>query len=856
MKSFFRLFIALFLGLFFIISAYAFVNISTLNAYYDFENASAICQDKSALGNDCVNSGTTNVSSDFLPNGGTSARNFDGSNDFLTISTGIDFANGFTMGWWQKADTTSGVRALWRLASGDNFQTFYNEPVFGTGLCAAIFSGGWTAVCDASPTTTNTHYIFTFDATNMELFRNGSSIANQTSTIGGSEFGDAKFSDGSSDYDGIMDEFTLFNKSLNQTEALDLFLNGVVFVVPVTISFENVSANGETLSNNTFFNTTDLDFLIELNSSNNNTLINLSYSLDGAGFVSFSTNSINGTLNLTLNESLHTIQFFAENNETNETSEIFNFTVDVTAPELNISLPTEVFSYLLNLSQNISVSDFSTCTVRIFDINSTGGKTFVENNTCSNQSYVFPTNGNKSLDIFAIDLAGNLNASINNTILVNPLQNFSFVDITNTTIENFSFNNINFTTIAFFPIFDLVTESDLPTNITLTFEKLGFVTTNITFSLNSTSELDITTQVNTSTLLVDIFDRGSRNLLTGLTTLTLIGPAGFNTTTTTGQVNISNMSLVPGDYQLLAEHSGFSTESIFFSFSGQENIPLKLYLLNLSESDAGTITIIVKDQLSQFVEGAIVKVLEWIPGDSAFSSVAEGTTNVEGEVLFNIQLETRVYKFQATKSSITTVTGQEIIQVNGDTRTIILVDIGLETDPALEGFSFISNETLLNNFTTVSFFFNDADNLVSQGCLTTYRVSGLTRTQLNQSCVSSSSSEIFISTPINETFNVEVVASVSIGSIDYPLKTFSYESTEALSSALSAIGLDVIIPMTILLLGLGLGLVTGFIELGVIGTFIGIWVSVLIVPSVISTSLAVFVSGIGIIMLWGGFRKK
>ena len=82
----------------------------------------------------------------------------------------------------------------------------------------------------------------------------------------------------------------------------------------------------------------------------------------------------------------------------------------------------------------------------------------------------------------------------------------------------------------------------------------------------------------------------------------------------------------------------------------QEILNVDIYMLNSSQPDAGTITLVVKNSLSQFVEGTICSALEWKPAQSAFVSVAQGLTNVNGETIINIELGTKIYKFSLPKT--------------------------------------------------------------------------------------------------------------------------------------------------------------------------------------------------------------
>ncbi len=206
------------------------------------------------------------------------------------------------------------------------------------------------------------------------------------------------------------------------------------------LEFNIIEVNNVTFTNNSLFNLTTLDFFTNVTIVGNSN-INQSFSFDGGNFTQYATNNISGNFSINnLTNGIHTLQFRAFNTESNTTTGIFNFIIDLNAPTLIITLPNEFNFYDgFNFSQFISIVDNETsilsCTVIIPGEITT---------TCDNESYTFLTNGNKSISIIAIDNASNFNFSLNNTMLVNPFQQFNFVDGASNNVTNFTFGGGKF----------------------------------------------------------------------------------------------------------------------------------------------------------------------------------------------------------------------------------------------------------------------------------------------------------------------------------------------------------------------------------------------------------------------------
>ena len=560
---------------------------------------------------------------------------------------------------------------------------------------------------------------------------------------------------------------------------------------------------------------------------------------DGASCTKFT--SINCTGYKDLTEGMHNITFKAVdvNGTTNATA---NFTIDITPPVINNNILSEYNSYTFDFNSSCTDVNLEFCNISL------NNQTVLLNSS----SFTSTRNGNITFSISARDFANNTNEE-NGTILVNPLQRFNFQLSNGSQIFNFSFNNISYEFFAEFPLFDVGIG-----NHSLLFEKIGFATTPINFTFNSTSLFNLTTNITTSKIILRIFNRETLQLLTGLTTITLQADQGFDGNTTTGLLNISDINFVSGAYQILAEHLGFLTETVFFNYDNQEELNIDIFMLNSSSPDAGSITLIVKNSLSQLISQATCSALEWRANESVFTSVAQGQTNVNGETILNIEVGTKIYKFSCTKGSFTTITNAQIIQVDLSSLTIILDDVFLVPSTLFPNFAgtFV-NATINSTHQLLTFTFQDSDGLVSEACIKIFRQKGNQETFLSESCLSSSTGVIVSTLNINQSFDIVARAVISSSEIiDFVFSFIIFKNPNSFETLIEKYNLQIILPVAIFMIAVGLGLATKSLLVSLILGSIASFVSFTILPNTINSIVAIFINVILGLTLWGVFSRK
>lgn len=808
-------------------------------AYYSFDTPTSIFRDLTDNGFNASNVGSTNVSGII-----GSAREFvDASSQ--RVSTGITVTNWnqISNSFWFRATTVpTTTDNLWGTSNAGGRDLECTLLASQKLRCQIATSGADVLVSSVSNIAVDTWYHVAYAwnrKTNFSLWINGTLEATTTSNdltefysnplyIGGAN--------GGSFSDSIIDEWSLWNRTLTGTDISNLYNGGI----GLQFNYSVPPPSSVTTTIQAFYNTTNIS--VQINSTS---IINLSFSLDGAAEVSVWTNQNNGSVNITsLSEGNHSIVWVGADANLSQ-----NFTIDLTIPSLNVTAFSTTNSYVFNFSNAINVSDLNldTCIVNVVGTTT----------PCTNQTFQFVTNGNHSFNVTATDLAGNINQSLNNIAFVNPLQNFTFINRTGGIITNFTFggtlepgSQARILTFGAGLVFG---------NNNLTFAKLGFQTTVISFNINSTSHLNLTNSINDSQINIRFFDRETLSLIPGITTVTLVGPpgVGFNGTTINGLFNISNINFVAGTYQIIGENANYLTESVFFTFTGQEVLQKDLFLLNSSSSDAGTVTIQLTANTGQFVQGAICSALEWRPAESAFVSVAEGNTNTEGSTILNIEIGTKLYRFQCSKSGLSVTSPQQIIQSTGS-----LIPLVLNVDapaPVLLLGNFISslrNITLNVTHQQIIYNFTSVDGLVTQACLNQYQQNGNFRSLLSQSCVSASTGQIQAVININRSFTQTMVATATQSGVEQEVDTLTFSGNLSFEAALNTYGFSAFIPLLLMILSITIGfmIIPSNMQVTTSLSLIAIWLLRYIVPSIVSSSSAIFMSVVLLLIIWGSKR--
>lgn len=223
----------------------------------------------------------------------------------------------------------------------------------------------------------------------------------------------------------------------------------------------------------------------------------------------------------------------------------------------------------------------------------------------------------------------------------------------------------------------------------------------------------------------------------------------FSSNYTTVNSSLFLTLISPASYTMRYSAINYTERFWYFTLTNRTYNVLTLYL---SSNLTGTrVTATVFDESGSKVEDAYIKVLKFQPSTNAYQIVEVTKTNWQGEAYMTVTLNDEFYKFiiEYPYGTQRLVTSPSYITSTSLTFQINLAgSIGTNYFNTMDVVHNLIFNNVTNNF---RFFYNDANNLVSEGCLYVYTVNKYQETTYyNHTCGSGSSGTILLGV-INET---------------------------------------------------------------------------------------------------------
>lgn len=500
------------------------------------------------------------------------------------------------------------------------------------------------------------------------------------------------------------------------------------------LTFSSIS-----LTNNTYFNTTNIQINTTILNTSTNGDINqtayLYYATNGTFINStqYATNNLNGTLNYnSLTDNIYIIWFRAFNNVTNVTIGNYTLTIDRNAPTTNNINATYYAYNISGFNSSCSDTNLLYCNITI------NGQTKPLNTT----SFNFTTNGNQSYNITALDLAGNTNTTTGVT-LVNPYAYVYFVDSSSNPITNFVVNGTNYTNYFNTTIYPL----GLGTH-TFNFSKSGYINTSFTLTFNSTSTINQTLTINTAYINIYLYD-----VATGL----LITPNNysiffFDLNNSISQLytitnNNTILFLNPYSSSVTAQINLFNTTNSLLStrniINPNVNVTIDLYVNPTASTIlTKTYTIYTADLVP--IQNSDVNLYANVNNSNNFLLQTTKQTNLYGEVTFDILPNTLVYNICNTYSVAqkcdnarvfdTTTTGYSIVH---DSTLNFTAPVNI-----LGNIEYSFSEVKTDNSTTMTFTFDDLSLTTERFCYNVTRVLNNSESFVGLECMNTYTGQI------------------------------------------------------------------------------------------------------------------
>lgn len=694
---------------------------SGLQSFYNFNNNNF----SDATGNysAATNTGTSNSIGII-----NDSREYDGSADRIDYDT-LDLNNSWSVTMWINATGFVGGDTYLQTNNTGNYMLIGRQVISTNKVEVMMFTGGaayFATEPGATPLNLWTHYVFTCDGSTLKIFRNAAEQASASTPSCDIDIANYRTGldvGGGNAYQGNIDALGFFSRNLTQTDINELYNSGTGLeftgVTPPTtpvLAIDNIS-----LVNGTFTNQNSLDVDLNISATNTNTNINTTLYLSNGSSYQIGTNTQNVTFTLNnIQEGVYNIWTFSENNETNVTSSNFTYTFDFTNPSLSVAAFTEFNSYTINFSSIINVSDnnLDTCTVSI-DNNDTIN--------CTNQSYVFTTNGNHTFNVTATDLANNSNTSNNNILFINPYQTWTFKDnITNATLTDYTFGGFASNgSIVQIKTYDLGLG-----NQTLTFIKSGYLQTNFSFNINTSSDINDTLFVQPVTLTIKIYNstNPSEQLTFNVTILNGTSTQVFN-----NEFNFSkNFGEIPtGNIELRVTAPGFAEAKFFNTITEFTSITITGYLVPLADFSIITFKTLEFGS-SDPIANVTIEAQQLINGSTV--TIAQARTDGTGQTFMNLDALIE-YTFIFSKDGFVTST---INAIPGTTSYTIRLRFSVEEFNFADGVGY--------QFTPTAPILYIPDNFTFQGI-----VSGTSLTTLSYTLTDQNGTVIFTDTSTNPT---------------------------------------------------------------------------------------------------------
>lgn len=389
------------------------------------------------------------------------------------------------------------------------------------------------------------------------------------------------------------------------------------------------------------------------------------------------------------------------------------------------------------------------------------------------------------------------------------------------------------------------------------FSKSGYTSTIFSFNNSYDSYNNITFNISYSSINVNIYDRETTSYISETVNLTLIAtPTGLNGSTSNGTYTFQDFNLGVGSYELVAESENYISESIYFTYNNEESLSVNIYMINKSSANAGIIRILARDEFTALVPGAICYANEWRSNLSSFVNVAQGLTNGNGETFLNIELNSKLYRFECQYEGVSGSIPQEIITTNNETRTIYIIESESQYISIFDSTTTNVYQNITGNYTLITYNWLNSAGVEVTACINYYSTLGISKSLINSTCVSSSSGTLQQLIAINNTFNLLIETTLGVNDETYNIRSFSYPSILGISESLAYYDLDRFIMPVAVILALMLVFLTKF---SFLGEFIGIiilWAGVGVVPSLWNGTLASIGTVILLLMIYWGYKSK
>jgi len=589
--------------------------------YWKFDETTGVVVDE--LGdNNGINNGADRGETGLIGN----SFYYDGTDDVTFDDAGLPTganANFSVCMWFNdtNADEDDNIFYQRNLTGGNN--RFYIK-VHGDRDTSSVYFGGISS-SEVSYTSNEWNFICVMrNSGNVSLWMNGVYQTSYATTV---SVDDTPFTIGEPQYDGFIDELSIWDRSLTPTEISDLYNSGDGTTLPITST------------------------IITLESPQNESIISgseINFTISGSNISALSANWTNVTYNIWNSTSLFdsTIVDFTDNETFNQTSLISGFTFGNYEWNANACYENVTGTYCIE-SENNNSFDWRPFEIVSQDYN----------------AFVYETDRQRfNLSITTIESVLSVSSKLNyngtqysaeTSCTAETCNIYSIIDIplvsTGESINRTYYWNITVYDGTNSYSFDTETESNEQNITRIHLEKCAGIYTTNTVNFTSYYETNLT-RINPF-FITGTFD-------TWLGSGLIYRTQSFDESSTadlklcitpTGRTQYSNAQI---EYKFEDENITFIPRNYFFQNKTLTNVSEEINLLLLEAEDSTSFIIKVQDQKLSPVTEALVYIQKYYPADGTFRTVQIAKTDSNGETLGFYETETVDYRHIIIKNGV------------------------------------------------------------------------------------------------------------------------------------------------------------------------------------------------------------
>ena len=663
---------------------------------------------------------------------------FNGTSDIdVTGLTGT--GNHYSFSFWSNATNGAGNDYMFDSSAGRLLITFGNTD---TGSDIGFYDGTWRDFNVPAPTDGEfRHYVILLDQSNSNalLYINGTNVANVTygSTtfsgnirIGSNNAGTAEF------IRGKLDEFAIYQRLITFVEITILYndnggctwKNCESAINPPSVTLNSPVVGANLTSSSVEFNGTVTSLI---------GITNVSLFLDGILNVTNSSgvNDTNYLFTKIIDDGDHNWTYQSCNTDGCTTETTRDFVVDTTFPQIDISDPVDLTSYIyqiyndsFNLNVTVIDTNLDTC---YYEYNLTNTSYSCLTGVQKNETFAITNQSN--IRVWANDTSGNLNSS-------SVSWNIGLFDFNNYTSDS-NISELSPTTfIGNFQTNTSITSAYLEynnTNYSASIDSLGgniyilsrtvtspTVSTDVNVSWNFWANNINATQFNQTIFNIQLDDCSSYSnviayyylrdeldqtlinnsnstieSLINLRTLDRGSIAQFNQVFEGNSTPIicSELDLTSSNLRIW-EQSRYGSDDYVFEQHNIQNASMTTFanftLLDLPSTSATTFRIVYKSETFLPVTDAVINIQRKYIGEGVFKSIESPITDANGETSASLDLNAVIYRILVRKNGVTLSTFENPAVV---CQNILTGDCTINLNEK-QTINFINNFDLINDF--------------------------------------------------------------------------------------------------------------------------------------------------------------